>query len=108
MYLTEVDKQPLNTDLSSTVAEILSGHDVDYHNWYSQHLKTTGDGEAEALFRKNQGLFDTATEVVKALRRNDVVQDMESIADHPWVEIIEQGHHRREDAAPLFGPNKPE
>ena len=37
MYLREVDKRPLSTDLAGKVAEQLADHDVEYEDWYSQH-----------------------------------------------------------------------
>ncbi len=108
MYLSEVDEHPLTTDLASTVAEVLADHCVEYEDWYAQHLEAKSADEVQSLFHENGDLFDTAADVVEALRREDAVQDMEAIADHPWVETIEQGQHRREDTMPLFGPNTPE
>jgi hypothetical protein len=105
MYLSEVDEHPLATDLASTVAELLAEHGVEYEDWYARHFEAKSADEVQSLFHKNSKLFDTAADVVEALRREDVVQDMEAIADHPWVETIEQGQHRREDTGPLFGPN---
>jgi hypothetical protein len=108
MYLSKVDEQPLTTDLTGTVAEVLADHGLEYEDWYTQHIKAETADEVKSLFHENSELFDTANDVVKAVRRSDAVQDMEAIADHPWVETIEQGYHRREDTAPLFGPNTPE
>jgi hypothetical protein len=108
MYLREVEERPLNTDLTSTVAEILDDYNFDYEDWYVQHLGSESADEVESLFDENSDLFDTAAEVVDALCSDDIIQDMEAIADHPWVETIEQGHHRREETLPLFGPKIPE
>ncbi len=108
MYLTEVDEHPLDTNLVGTVATALADHDVAYDEWYTQHLEATDADEVEALFHKNGELFETAASVVNALYCEAAVRDMEAIADHPWVSIIEADHHRREDAPPLFGPNTPE
>jgi hypothetical protein len=101
IYLSEVDKQPLTTDLTGTVAEVLADHGVEYGDWYAQHLEAETADEIVLLFRENTDLFKTAADVVQALRRDDAVRQMESIADHPWVEIIEQGQHRREDTVPF-------
>lgn len=108
MYLREVDEQPLETNLVDTVAAVLADHDTAYADWYTQHLTATNPGEVEALFRKSNEVFETAVDVVIALGREDAVGEMEAIADHPWVRIIEKDLHRRQDAAPLFGPNTPE
>jgi len=108
LYLREVSDPPLQTSLSEQVASVLAGYSVDYIDWYSKHLKEDDENETKRLLQSNQHLLETAEEVVDSLHSEEIVQELNEIAEHPWVQNIERRQHiRGENEPPLFGPYEP-
>ena len=101
LYFRDAAETPLETDLVSRVAAELEGHDVAYREWYRSHLACPSETAIAAAFPAS--LFETATAVAAAFRRGPVASELEAVASHPWVEIIERGRHRAGDR-PVFGP----
>lgn len=105
MYLRDAEEPPLETQLAETVHEILGEFDIEYEEWYAAHLQSSDSAEVKAKVNENETLFDTAESVADALRCEETTKELEAIADHPWVEVIERGQHYPEKAErPQFGP----
>ena len=108
IYLREVSEPPLQTSLSEQVASVLAGYSVDYIDWYSKHLKEDDEDETKRLLQSNQHLLETAEKVVDSLHSEEIVRELNEIAEHPWVQNIERRQHiRGENKPPLFGPYEP-
>ncbi|WP_227379924.1 Eco57I restriction-modification methylase domain-containing protein [Haladaptatus halobius] len=103
LYLRNVAEQPLETDLVELISTVLDDHDINFIEWYCDHLKSANEQEIIDAFCEREGLFATATDVVESLQSGVIVRELEKIADHPWVEIIERGQQWRDDR-PFFGP----
>lgn len=108
MYLRDAEEPPLQSQLAETVHEIFSEFDIKYeelYEWYAAHLQSSDIAEIKTNFNENKTLFDTAEAVADALRYEETTKELEAIADHPWVEVIERGQHYPEKAEqPQFGP----
>lgn len=105
LYLQDVDDPPLRTQLAETVHEIFSEFDIEYEAWYTAHLQSTDPTAVTTTFNENKTVFETAEAVADALRCAQSTKELDVIADHPWVEVIERGQHRPESAdRPQFGP----
>ncbi len=108
MYLRDVSEPPLQTNLSEKMTSVFNNYNIDYLDWYSEHLKTDDETETSELLHSNQHLLETGQEVVDSLYTEDIIEELHKIAEHPWVQNIERGEHIRcEDEPPLFGPHKP-
>lgn len=107
LYLREISEPSLDTNLSKKMASVLSDYDVDYIEWYSEHLKEDDETKTKELLHANQHLVETADEVVNQFYTEGIISELNEIADHPWVQNIEREQHTRDgNQPPLFGPNQ--
>lgn len=104
LYLTDVDDPSLQSNLTAEVAEILSERNIEYRQWYTRHIQSAAEETVVDLFQESEALYRTAAEVADSVYREDVVAELDAIADHPWVEIIERDQHRVAGRPPVFGP----
>lgn len=105
LYLQDVEEPPLRSTLAEAVGDVLGEFDVAYGPWYANHLRCTDTDAVVTTFRDHREVYETAERVVDSLDRDAVTDQLDVIADHPWVEIIERGRQRPDpDARPRFGP----
>jgi hypothetical protein len=104
LYLRDATAEPLETDLCGLVADLLDGYDTAYLDWYRSHLQA--DSDAAIAERFSADLFETATEVVDAVRPPEIEAELRKIADHPWVRTIERDQHTDGESRPTFGPTE--
>lgn len=108
MYLRDVSNPPLQTNLSEKMESVFEDYDINYLDWYSEHLATDEETETRKLLHNNHHLLETAQEVVNSLHTQEIKEELNKIAAHPWVKSIERREHlRSEDDPPLFGPYTP-
>jgi hypothetical protein len=106
LYLRRISEPSLDTNLSKKMAPVLSDYDVEYLEWYSEHLKEDDETKTKELLHANQDLVETAEEVVNQFYTEEIISEFNEIADHPWVQNIEREQHTRDgNQPPLFGPN---
>lgn len=107
LYLREISEPSLETEVTKKMASAISEYDIDYLEWYSEHLKEDEEDKTKELLQANQHLLETAEEVVNQFHTDEIIGDLNKIAEHPWVRNIERNQHMRgENQPPLFGPYK--